>query len=129
MLPLSAAECPAEDDAQAASFFTGHHLRPRRFFQLLWYSVCEMPGMTFRITKTTAGTVTTLRIDGELTGEGVAELEKVCATVDGPVDLDLSQLITADAEGVRALKNVLGSGARLVAASLYVELLLKKEEA
>ncbi len=88
-----------------------------------------MPGMQLRITKSTAGTVTTLRIDGKLTGEGVAELEEACASVDGPVDLDLSQLITADAEGVRALKNVLGSGARLVAASLYVELLLKKEEA
>ncbi len=83
--------------------------------------------MQLRITKTTAGTVTTLRIDGELTGEGVAELEKACASVDGPVDLDLSQLMKADAEGVRALKNVLGSGASLVAASLYVELLMKSE--
>ena len=63
----------------------------------------------------------------ELTGEGVAELEKAWASVDGPVDLDLSQLMAADAEGVRALKNVLGSGARLVAASLYVELLIKSE--
>ncbi len=81
--------------------------------------------MRLRITKTTAGTVTTLKIDGELTGEGVAELEKECASVDGPVDLDLSQLVKADAEGVRALKKVLGSGARLVAASLYVELLMK----
>ena len=86
-----------------------------------------MLGMTFRITKTTAGTVTTLKIDGWLKGEGVAELEEACASVDGPVDLDLSQLIKADAEGVRALKNVLGSGARLVAASLYVELLINSE--
>ncbi len=83
--------------------------------------------MQLRITKTTAGTVTTLRIDGELTGEGVAELEKACASVDGPVDLDLSQLMKADAEGVRALKNVLGSGARLVGASVYIELLMKSE--
>ncbi len=83
--------------------------------------------MKLRITKTTAGTVTTIRIDGELKGEGVAELEKVCASVDGPVDLDLSELMKADAEGVRVLKEVLGSGARLAAASVYIELLMKSE--
>ena len=86
-----------------------------------------MRGMAFRIT-TSAGKVTTLKIDGEFTREGVAELEKVCASVDGPVDLDLSEIVRADAEGVRALKNLIGSGARLVAASLYVELLMKQEE-
>ncbi len=129
MLPLSAAACPAREAARDPCFFIGNILRPTRFFPFLWHSVCTMPGMTFRITKTTAGTVTALRIDGQLKGEGVAELEEACASVDGPVDLDLSQLITADAEGVRALKNVLSSGARLVAASLFVELLLKKEEA
>ncbi len=127
MLPLSAAQCPTRNDARTPYFFIGNILRPTRFFPFPWRSVCIMPGMTFRITKTTAGTVTTLKIDGELTSEGVADLEKVCASVDGPVDLDLSQLIKADAEGVRALKNVLGSGARLVAASLYVELLIKSE--
>ena len=52
--------------------------------------------MQLRITKTTAGTVTTLRVDGELTDEGVAELERACASVDGSVDLDLSQLMKAD---------------------------------
>ncbi len=129
MLPLSAAACPARDAARALCFFIGNVLRPTHFFPLLWHNVCTLPGMQLRITKSTAGTVTTLRIDGELTGEGVAEFEKACASVDGPVDLDLSQLITADAEGVRALKNILSSGARLVAASLFVELLLKKEEA
>ena len=84
--------------------------------------------MAFRIT-TSVGKVTTLKIDGEFAREGVAELEKACASVDGPLDLDLSELVKADAEGVRALKNLIGSGARLVAASLYMELLLKKEEA
>ncbi len=84
--------------------------------------------MQLRITKTTAGTVTALRIDGQLKGEGVAELEEACASVDGPVDLDLSQLMNADEEVVRVLNSLLTSGARLVAASLYVELLLKQEE-
>ncbi len=88
-----------------------------------------MPDMQFRITKTEAGTVTTLRIDGDLTRQGVAELEKACASVDGPVDLDLSQLMKADAEAVRALKNLFGSGARLVAASPYIDLLLKTGKA
>ncbi len=83
-----------------------------------------MPVMRFRITKTTAEAVTTLKVDGELTREGVAELEKACASVDGPLDLDLSQLMKADAEAVQALKNLFASGARLVAASPYIELLL-----
>ncbi len=69
-----------------------------------------MPGMAFRIT-TSAGKVTTLKIDGEFTREGVAELEKACASVDGPVDLDLSELVKADTEGVRALKNLIGLAA------------------
>ncbi len=84
--------------------------------------------MRFRITTTKAGVVTTLKIDGDLTHEGVAELEKACASDDGTVDLDLSQLMKADAEAVRALKNLIGSGARLVAASPYIELLLKARE-
>ncbi len=84
--------------------------------------------MAFRITKTTAGTVTTLKIAGELMREGVAELEKACASVDSPVAIDLSQLTRADAEGVRALKNLLGSRARLVDASPYIELLLQSED-
>ena len=88
-----------------------------------------MPDMPFRITKTEAGAVTTLRIDGDLTREGVAELERAYASVDGPLDLDLSQLMNADAEAVRALKNLFGSGARLVAASPYIQLLLKTGEA
>ena len=83
--------------------------------------------MAFRITKS-AGKVTTLKFDGEFTREGVAEFEKACASVDGPLDLDLSELVKADAEGVRALKNLIGGGARLVAASLYIELLMKQEE-
>ena len=83
--------------------------------------------MQLRITKFKAGTVTTLKVDGELTEEGVAEIEKACASVDGQIDLDLSQLMKADAHGIRALKRILGSGARLVAASIYVELLMKTE--
>ncbi len=88
-----------------------------------------MPDVLLRITKTTAGPVTTLKVDGALTREGVGELEKACEAEDGPVDLDLTQLMKADEEGVRALKNLLDSGARLVAASLYIELLLTKEDA
>ncbi len=85
--------------------------------------------MRLRITKTTAGTVTTLKVDGELTREGVSVLEKACESLDGPVDLDLAQLTKADEEGVRALKSLLDGGARLVGASLYIKLLLTKEEA
>ena len=102
---------------------------PTHCFPLLWHSACTMPDVLLRITKTTAGPVTTLKVDGELTREGVSELDKACESLDGPVDLDLTQLMKADEEGVRALKNLLDTGARLVAASLYIELLLMKEDA
>ncbi len=81
--------------------------------------------MALRITRTTAGTVTTLKIDGDLMREGVAELEKTCESVDGPVDLDLSELMRAEAEGIQALKNLRDGGARLLGVSPYIELLLK----
>ncbi len=87
------------------------------------------PDMRLMITKTEAGGVATLKVDGNLTHECIAELEKACASADGQVDLDLSQLMSADAEALEALKNLFGSGARLVAASPYIALLLKIEEA
>ena len=83
--------------------------------------------MQLRITKTTAGAVTTLKVDVELTREGVAELEKACESVDGPVDLDLSELMRADAEGVQALKKLFATGAQLLGASPYIKLLLESD--
>ena len=64
--------------------FTGHRLRPRYDFPWLWHSACDMPDMRFRITKTEAGTVTTLRIDGELTG-GITRGNSVDAILATPV--------------------------------------------
>ena len=84
--------------------------------------------MALRITTTTAGTLTTLKIDGDLMREGVAELEKTCESVDGPVDLDLSELMRADAEGVQDLKKLLATGAQLLGASPYIKLLLESEK-
>ncbi len=84
--------------------------------------------MKLKITTTATGTVTAIRIEGELRREGVSELDTACGSVDGSIGLDLSDLTTADAEGVRVLSNLLASGARLLAASPYIELLIKSEE-
>ena len=48
--------------------------------------------------------------------------------MDGALVLDLSELMKADEEGIRALKKLRGGGARLVAASPYIQLLLESEK-
>lgn len=84
--------------------------------------------MRLKITTTAGEKKTTIRIEGELMRGGVSELDKARRTVDGAFDLDLSELMRADEEGVRALKKLRSGGARLVATSPYIELLLESEE-
>ena len=81
-----------------------------------------------KITTTAAGTVTTIKIEGELLREGVSELDTACGSVDGPISLDLSDLATTDAEGMQALKKLLATGAQLLGASPYIKLLLESED-
>ena len=80
-----------------------------------------------RITTTTAGPLTTIKIEGTLVSEGVAELDEACRSVDGDFAIDLSELMKADEEGTRALKKLRDGGVRMVAASPYIELLMKTE--
>ena len=83
--------------------------------------------MKLKIT-TTAETVTAIKIEGELLREGVLEFKTACESVDGPIGFDLTDLVTADAEGVRALRELLGTRARLLDASPYIKLLLESED-
>ncbi len=83
--------------------------------------------MKLKISTTTSGTVTTIKIEGELVSQGIPDLENACGSVDGAVAFDLSELMKADEEGIQALKNLRDGGARLVAVSPYIELLMKTE--
>ena len=77
--------------------------------------------MTVRITHA----FNTVRIEGRLEGEAVAELDRVCRAVSGGLVLDLSALLSADESGLAALRALLAGGARVIGASPYVQLLLK----
>ncbi len=78
-----------------------------------------------KITTTTSGTVTTIKIEGELVSQGISDLENACRSVDGALALDLSELMKADEEGIHALNILRDGGARLVGVSPYIELLMK----
>jgi len=65
-----------------------------------------------------------LKLDGRLTAEEVPELLRVCVGLTGPVVLDLSDLQSADREGVSALRQLRARGAELAGASPYLCLLL-----
>ena len=86
-------------------------------------------GMKLRIARETARSgITLIRVDGELVGEGVGELEKVCDAVDGPLQLDLTNLRSADARGLGRIRALVGRGASLRGVSPYIALLLDGDD-
>ena len=80
--------------------------------------------MTFRITSFSDKNNTTIRVEGRLGAEGVEDLKKAIQGAAAPVQLDLSNLQSADAEGVRKLKSYSAQGVKLVGASAYIRQLL-----
>jgi anti-anti-sigma regulatory factor len=83
-----------------------------------------------RISKTRREDVNVVQVVGRLDGEGVEELERECREAGGPLELDLSALLTADDVGLALLRSLRDSGAELTGASPFLQLLLKssKEE-
>ena len=80
--------------------------------------------MTLRITTVPDKNKTTIRVEGRLAAEGVEDLQVEIQLVAGPVHLDLSDLQSADADGVRALRSLSAKGTKLVGASPYIRQLL-----
>ncbi len=80
--------------------------------------------MTFRIITVPSQNKTTIHVEGRLAGEGAADLQKEVQGAAAPIHLDLSDLQSADAEGVRALRILSAQGAKLVGASPYIRQLL-----
>jgi ABC-type transporter Mla MlaB component len=68
-----------------------------------------------------------LRIAGQLSNDGVQELERVCHHTEGPLILDLSELSKVDHSGVAAIRELVARGAELVAVPPYIALLLERE--
>jgi hypothetical protein len=73
--------------------------------------------MGLRITTNRSGLVTVVRIDGQLRKEGVAELKRVCQSIDGPLCLDL---------GIRAIHMLEDHGAAVAGVSPYIQRLLDR---
>ncbi len=80
--------------------------------------------MRFRIDTEHEDDRTTLKVSGTLSGPAVDELDRICRLVDGPLRVDLGELMTVDGFGVAFLRHLAGNGARLEGASPYVRLLL-----
>ena len=69
---------------------------------------------------------TTVSVHGWIEGDDEArELLRVVRDLQAPVVLDLVELQTADAGGLKALKTLAAEGARLTRASDFIKLLLE----
>ncbi len=84
-----------------------------------------VPTMNIRITRTSDDRETVLRVDGRLDRETVADLAKEHRSVEGLLVLELSELQSADPDGVELLLELVSLGAQIRGASPYIELLLK----
>ena len=82
--------------------------------------------MTLRITASTRGGTTTIRIEGRLEAIGVRDLRAVCRSAGNPLLLDLSGLRSADEAGIEAIRSLRAEGAQLHGASPHVRQLLKQ---
>ncbi len=80
--------------------------------------------MTIRISTEAGETVTTIRIEGQLTSSSVPDVRAACESANPPLRLDLSGLRSADRDGIRALRSLSEAGAELRGASPYIRQLL-----
>jgi hypothetical protein len=83
------------------------------------------PMSLFRITEYQHGQDTVIQVDGQLMSDGARELERVCREATPPLILELTNLRTANSDGLRMLKRLSSEGVRLTGASRYIELLLE----
>lgn len=81
--------------------------------------------MAIRITKTVVDCQTVLKVDGWLKADDVEELSRACRSVEGATALDLSELQSADRDGVVVLRELVSLGVDVCNASPYMELLLR----
>jgi anti-anti-sigma regulatory factor len=77
-----------------------------------------------RIESRVEGPVTVVTVAGRLEADNTRELHEVCRTIEGLLALDLSGLVSADASGLRAIREFEAQGADLRGVSPYIRLLL-----
>jgi ABC-type transporter Mla MlaB component len=80
--------------------------------------------VSIRIEVTGQNEATTVSVAGWLDGDAVDELSRACREIEGPVTLELSELLTADAAGIELLRELRERGAGLRGLSPYLRLLM-----
>lgn len=81
--------------------------------------------LAIRITKRVDARQTILKVDGRLQTGDLEELTRACRGEQGATALDLSELLSADREGVSLLRELVALGVEVRGASPYIELLLR----
>jgi hypothetical protein len=81
--------------------------------------------VTVRITPNLEGPVNVIRVDGWLTAEETAELERAIGDLGHRVTLDLAELRSADRAAVEVLRSLRERGTELRNASPMIALLLE----
>lgn len=80
--------------------------------------------MTIRIVTSKDDKTTTIQVEGRLNAETVPDLRGEVKLSSAPLRLDLSGLISADAEGIKELRALSAKGAELQGVSAYIRQLL-----
>jgi hypothetical protein len=78
--------------------------------------------MDFCITRVDENGGTLLRIDGQLSRDGIEELRRALEASAAPITLELSGLRSADEPALAMLSGLRANGVTLVGASQYLEL-------
>jgi hypothetical protein len=81
-------------------------------------------GMDLWIGVKDLGDVREVSLHGRLAAAGIHELERAARDLEPPVRIDISQLLSVDEAGVRALRARRQSGEELVGARPLIELLI-----
>jgi hypothetical protein len=81
--------------------------------------------VAIRITTTATDRQTILKIDGRLGLDDIEEVNRAYRSVTGAICLDLSDLQSADRDGVAILRKLISLGVEVRAATPYIELLIR----
>jgi hypothetical protein len=84
--------------------------------------------MQVRIDSKRRGSTTVISVTGRLSGLGAQELVRACRAVEGEFAMDLSNLLSADDEGIEALRRLRREARETEGASPFIELLLEENE-
>jgi len=90
-----------------------------------WHAISDTPQHMIRITTQKEKNGTVVTIDGQLAESDLGEIRRVRKSVTGAVVLNLRGLDACAVGGVRVLRAWLSAGAKLQAATPFLEIILK----